>query len=58
MEGILKRCPSCGKFFTCQGKEDCWCENYHIPRKEFLRLNEEYSDCICPDCLKNYSEEL
>lgn len=57
MKGTLKKCPSCGKFFTCQGKEDCWCESYQIPKKEFLRLNEKYTDCLCPDCLKEYTTE-
>jgi hypothetical protein len=56
MRGVLKKCPSCGKFFTCQGDDDCWCESYQIHKKDFLKLQEEYSDCICPDCLKKYAE--
>ena len=56
MRGTLKKCPSCGKFFTCQGEDDCWCESYQIHRKEFLKITQQYTDCICPDCLKQYAE--
>jgi hypothetical protein len=56
MRGKLKKCPSCGNFFTCQGEDDCWCEKYQIPNKEFLRLSQDYNDCICPECLKKYAE--
>lgn len=57
MKGKLKKCPKCGKFFTCQGKDDCWCESYQIPKKEFIRLNNEYTDCLCQECLKGYEGE-
>ena len=57
MKGSLKRCPSCGKFFTCTGDEDCWCESYQIHKKDFVELSAKYNDCICKDCLQAYSEE-
>jgi hypothetical protein len=56
MTGTLKRCPSCGKFFTCRKDEDCWCEKFQIHKKDFLRLRQDYTDCICADCLANYAE--
>jgi hypothetical protein len=56
MRGKLKKCPACGKFFTCHEEEDCWCESYQIHKKDFLKLKQEYPDCICPDCLKKYAE--
>lgn len=56
-KGKLKRCPKCGKFFTCQGDEDCWCETMQIPKKSMVRIMQEYSDCICRDCLKEYESE-
>ncbi|MCG8701165.1 MAG: cysteine-rich CWC family protein [Bacteroidales bacterium] len=57
MKGKLKKCPSCGKFFSCQGEDDCWCEKVQLHKKNFLLLNERYSDCICPDCLNEYAED-
>jgi len=52
-----KSCPKCGKKFECYSDDDCWCENYQIHRKEYLVLKQQFDDCICPDCLKDYSEE-
>ncbi len=57
MRGKLKKCPACGKFFTCQGQDDCWCEKVSIHKKDFFRLSEEYSDCICQECLMKYAEK-
>jgi hypothetical protein len=51
-----KTCPSCGKSFTCTGDEDCWCENTRINKKELLILMNKYQDCLCPECLGQYSE--
>jgi hypothetical protein len=56
MKGVLKKCPSCGSFFACQGEEDCWCESYQISKKNFLYLKEKYTDCICRECLKAYTD--
>ena len=52
-----KKCPSCGKVFTCSGESDCWCESVQIHKREFLILNEKYTDCICKDCLNEYAEK-
>lgn len=57
MNGKLKRCPSCGKFFACQGKDDCWCENFQIHKTGYLKLAEKYTDCICQECLSSYAEK-
>ncbi len=56
MNNFLKKCPSCGRFFECKGTDDCWCESYLIHRKEYFRLTQEFNDCLCPECLKKYSE--
>ncbi|NMB71692.1 MAG: hypothetical protein GYA22_06050 [Bacteroidales bacterium] len=56
-KGVLKRCPSCGKFFSCFPEGDCWCEEYKIHRKEMIQLTQEFRDCICPDCLKKYTAD-
>ncbi|MBN2486483.1 MAG: cysteine-rich CWC family protein [Bacteroidales bacterium] len=57
MKGKLKRCPSCGRFFTCDGNNDCWCEKVNLHKREFLVLNQKYTDCICPHCLDKYAEK-
>jgi hypothetical protein len=57
MNGKLKRCPACGKYFTCDGDNDCWCEKVQINKREFLVLNQKYTDCICPQCLAQYAEK-
>ncbi|NLI25409.1 MAG: cysteine-rich CWC family protein [Bacteroidales bacterium] len=53
----LKRCPSCGSFFSCNPHGDCWCEEFRIHRKEMIQLMQQYTDCICPACLKKYAAE-
>jgi hypothetical protein len=55
--GTNKQCPKCGKTFPCLGEEDCWCESYQILQKDFLRITQAYSDCLCSDCLKEYTSE-
>jgi hypothetical protein len=52
-----KTCPKCGAGFECQGEEDCWCESYQILQKDFLRITQTYSDCLCPSCLKEYASD-
>lgn len=53
----LKKCPECGKLFTCHGKEDCWCESVNIHKREFLIINQKYTDCLCQECLNKYAEQ-
>ncbi len=52
-----KTCPRCGAKFKCLGDGDCWCESYPILQKDFLRITQEYSDCLCPECLKEYTSD-
>lgn len=56
-EGTLKKCPRCNKLFTCHGDNDCWCEHHQVHKKNMLFIMENYKDCICPDCLKKFSEK-
>jgi len=56
-KGKLKRCPSCGKFFSCQGDDDCWCESYKLHKKNMLVIMNEFKDCICPECLEKHAEK-
>ncbi len=56
-KGTLKKCPECGKFFTCCNDGDCWCEDYQILPKNVARLRMKHSDCICQECLGKYAEK-
>jgi hypothetical protein len=53
-----KVCAKCGASFTCSHSADCWCMSYIIPPEKLKELKEKYSDCLCPDCLKEYSTGL
>lgn len=50
----LKRCPKCGNDFSCDGDGDCWCEHVPLHRAQMLEILQRYTDCICPECLKEY----
>jgi hypothetical protein len=52
-----KTCPKCGAGFQCLGEDDCWCESYQILQKDFLRITQNYNDCLCPECLKGYTSD-
>ncbi len=53
----LKKCPRCGNAFECFGEQDCWCENFEVHRKEMLKIMENYTDCLCRDCLMKFAEK-
>ena len=52
-----KKCPKCGAGFRCEGDKDCWCESAQIHKKEMIEIMDLYTDCLCPDCLKEYERE-
>jgi len=49
-----KKCPACGAGFRCEGDQDCWCESAQIHKAQMQEILEQFSDCLCPDCLKKY----
>jgi len=53
----LKKCPRCGKEFACYGDNDCWCESVRLHRKEITQILQNYTDCLCPECLKEYEKD-
>jgi hypothetical protein len=55
--GNEKKCPRCGATFRCLGDQDCWCESVQILQKDFIRITQSYSDCLCPACLKEYASD-
>ncbi len=48
---IKKRCPNCGKKFSCYHSKDCWCIKYSLSIEQSNFLHDKYSDCLCEDCL-------
>jgi hypothetical protein len=50
----IKKCPRCKASFSCEGDNDCWCEQVQILRKDMIKIMERFNDCLCPDCLKMY----
>ncbi len=53
----VKKCPKCGKPFSCEGDKDCWCEKVQIHKAEMIEIMSMYTDCLCPDCLGAYEKE-
>lgn len=49
---MKKICPRCGKEFECVHSIDCWCVTIHLSDRAKANLKENYSDCLCKDCLE------
>jgi hypothetical protein len=49
-----KTCRRCGARFECRGK-DCWCHTIRLSAETLIRLEQTYSNCLCPDCLNNFA---
>ena len=50
-----KRCAKCGLAFDCGGLFGCWCRDVKLDKAALAQLKEQYSDCLCPDCLKQFA---
>lgn len=51
-----KACSKCDAGFECGHEQrGCWCERYSIDKGTLGILKEEYSNCLCPECLKGYA---
>jgi hypothetical protein len=55
--GKVKNCSKCGKAFECWPEGNCWCNGYKISTDALNLLNENYYNCLCEGCLKDYQEE-
>ncbi|MBL7889732.1 MAG: cysteine-rich CWC family protein [Bacteroidetes bacterium] len=52
-----KKCSKCGQDFQCSNeKMGCWCEDLYLDIQTLNELKKEYDNCLCPTCLKEYSE--
>ncbi len=52
-----KTCEGCGKKFTCELKQECWCKKMDLTSKHRHELKKKYADCLCPDCLLKISKQ-
>ncbi len=51
-----KNCSKCNVVFECSNeKRGCWCEDLLLDIKTLKTLKEQYDNCLCPLCLKDYS---
>ena len=53
---MTKTCPRCGKTFECVHSIDCWCVKVKLTDATKAYLKENYSDCLCKDCLNEINE--
>ena len=49
---MKKTCPRCGKEFECVHSVDCWCVKVKLTDATKTYLKENYSDCLCKECLE------
>lgn len=48
-----KKCPCCGKPFTCHQQEGCWCANVRLTSAALDASRARFADCLCEACLRN-----
>jgi len=55
-----KNCPRCQKVFLCKPNviEDCQCCGVTLEKRHHDYLAQEYSDCLCIECLKEIKKEV
>jgi Cysteine-rich CWC len=46
-----KRCVACGEHFACYAG-GCWCDTVSLTVETQARLLAQYTDCLCPTCLR------
>jgi hypothetical protein len=52
---MLKTCSKCEAEFTCTNETaGCWCEEVSLSNTTLKQLKEEFDNCLCPSCLKEY----
>ncbi len=51
-----KICPKCGIEFVCEHNIKCWCLTYNIPEDKRNYLRENFNDCLCESCLKEFAK--
>ncbi len=54
---MTKTCPRCGKTFECVHAVDCWCVKVKLTDATKVFLKENYSDCLCKECLEKLNQQ-
>ena len=56
---IFQFCPMCGDLFDCYCNTDyqCWCTKVKIDAEVLEKISQEFSGCLCPDCLSKLAED-
>ena len=49
---MTKKCPRCNNSFECSHDSNCWCSRYAISHDVRIYLKNNFSDCLCEDCIK------
>ena len=53
---MTKQCSKCKSTFECcNERSGCWCERLQIAPETLLELRQAYDNCLCPNCLTDYS---
>lgn len=51
---MKKICSNCGEEFFCYHSQDCWCSSVNISEKLRLFLKDNFSDCLCKNCIERF----
>lgn len=52
-----KTCEACGKEFSCgASSERCWCFEIDLSKETLAILQEDFKNCLCPDCLRKENQ--
>lgn len=56
---MLKTCPKCKQSFDCCANDilTCHCFSVTIDAETLIGLKDEYDDCLCAKCLKDFAVE-
>lgn len=55
----LQLCENCKEEFSCEVElEKCWCFSVDLGDETRKRLRENFEQCLCRDCLKQFEAEL
>jgi hypothetical protein len=53
---LEKQCSKCQQPFGCKNEAPgCWCESLHVPIEALKELKQQFDNCLCPSCLKQYT---
>jgi hypothetical protein len=52
-----KTCEACGTDFSCgANSEKCWCFEIDLSAENLARLQKDFKNCLCQDCLEKENQ--